>query len=168
MLRPNRARLEIESLELEGPRDDEVLVRLVASGVCHTDIDFLADWSDSPVVLGHEGAGVVAAIGRQVTTGQARRSCRPLLPVLRPLPGMPAGAPHRLRPFLGGQFRFCPPGRQQCPGPKRRARPLFRPVLLCHPYPGHRTEPGAGPPGTCPWSSSRPWAAACRPAPAQL
>ncbi len=44
VLRPNRARLAIESLELEGPRDDEVLVRLVASGVCHTDISFLADW----------------------------------------------------------------------------------------------------------------------------
>jgi D-arabinose 1-dehydrogenase-like Zn-dependent alcohol dehydrogenase len=32
--------LKIERLEMEDPRDDEVLVRLVASGICHTDIDF--------------------------------------------------------------------------------------------------------------------------------
>jgi aryl-alcohol dehydrogenase len=67
VLRPRRARLVIESLELEGPRDDEVLVRLVASGICHTDIDFMADWSDAPVVLGHEGAGIVEEIGSQIT-----------------------------------------------------------------------------------------------------
>lgn len=38
VLRKN-GRLKIESLELEGPRGDEVLVRIVASGICHTDID---------------------------------------------------------------------------------------------------------------------------------
>lgn len=67
VLRPNRSKLEIESLELEGPRDDEVLIRLVASGICHTDLDFLEGWNDSPVVLGHEGAGIVQEIGRSVT-----------------------------------------------------------------------------------------------------
>jgi aryl-alcohol dehydrogenase len=66
VLRPQSTGLEIESVELEGPRDDEILVRLVASGVCHTDIDFLA-YYDPPVVLGHEGAGVVQEIGRQVS-----------------------------------------------------------------------------------------------------
>ena len=35
--------LEIESVEMEGPRDDEVLVRIAASGICHTDIDFIED-----------------------------------------------------------------------------------------------------------------------------
>jgi len=58
--------LQIESLEMEGPREDEVLVRLAASGVCHTDIDFCDGWSGPPVILGHEGAGVVADAGRQV------------------------------------------------------------------------------------------------------
>ncbi len=68
VLRPGRGQLTIESLELEGPREDEVLVRLVASGICHTDLDFLDDWHDPPVVLGHEGAGTVEAVGRSVTT----------------------------------------------------------------------------------------------------
>jgi aryl-alcohol dehydrogenase len=58
----------MEALELEGPRDDEVLVRLVATGICHTDIDFCDDWDGTadPVVLGHEGGGVVEQVGRSV------------------------------------------------------------------------------------------------------
>jgi aryl-alcohol dehydrogenase len=67
VLRPKRSSLKIETLELEGPREDEVLVRLVASGICHTDIDFMEDWNDAPVVLGHEGAGVVEDVGQRVT-----------------------------------------------------------------------------------------------------
>jgi aryl-alcohol dehydrogenase len=60
--------LKLESLDLEGPREDEILVRLVASGICHTDIGFIDDWdrSEEPVVLGHEGAGVVEQAGRAV------------------------------------------------------------------------------------------------------
>ena len=58
--------LQIERLEMEGPRDDEVLVRLVASGICHTDIDFLESGCSVEVVLGHEGAGVVERVGRKV------------------------------------------------------------------------------------------------------
>jgi len=69
-LRKKGGPLEIESVEMEGPREDEVLVRLVASGICHTDIDFCDDWdeADTPVVLGHEGAGVVDRVGRSVKT----------------------------------------------------------------------------------------------------
>ena len=40
MLRRGGSPLEIEALELAGPRPDEVLVRVVASGICHTDIGF--------------------------------------------------------------------------------------------------------------------------------
>lgn len=70
VLRKKGGPLKIESLEMEGPRDDEVLVRLVASGICRTDIDFCDDWdeTDNPVVLGHEGAGVVERAGRRVKT----------------------------------------------------------------------------------------------------
>jgi aryl-alcohol dehydrogenase len=68
VLRRNGGQLRIESLELEGPREDEVLVRLVASGICHTDISFCEDWDEPPVVLGHEGAGVVEEIGKSLTT----------------------------------------------------------------------------------------------------
>jgi S-(hydroxymethyl)glutathione dehydrogenase/alcohol dehydrogenase len=58
--------LEVQELELAEPRAGEVLVRLEACGVCHTDL-FTASGADpsgySPTVLGHEGAGVVEAIG---------------------------------------------------------------------------------------------------------
>lgn len=68
VLRRKGGTLRIESLEMEGARDDEVLVRLVASGICHTDIDFCDSWNkgDGPLVLGHEGAGVVEQAGRSV------------------------------------------------------------------------------------------------------
>ena len=60
--------MKIESLEMEGPRDDEVLVRIVASGICHTDISFVDGWdeTDGPIVLGHEGAGVAEQVGKYV------------------------------------------------------------------------------------------------------
>lgn len=58
--------LRIEKLEMEGPRADEVLVRIVASGICHTDIDCCDSGGSGPVVLGHEGAGVVERVGQKV------------------------------------------------------------------------------------------------------
>lgn len=61
--------LTIETLEMEGPRDDEVLVRIIASGICHTDISYIDEWydaSEGPLVLGHEGAGVVEEVGKKV------------------------------------------------------------------------------------------------------
>ena len=60
--------MEIEQLELEGPRDDEVLVRIVAAGVCHTDIGIYQRWNptDQPGVLGHEGAGIVEKAGKTI------------------------------------------------------------------------------------------------------
>ena len=58
--------MTIESLEMEAPRDDEALVRIVATGICRTDIDLCDDWDGEPVVLGHEGAGVVEQVGKSV------------------------------------------------------------------------------------------------------
>jgi aryl-alcohol dehydrogenase len=58
--------LAIEALDIEGPRDDEVLVRIVASGICHTDIDVCDGGVPGAAVLGHEGAGVVTEVGRAV------------------------------------------------------------------------------------------------------
>ena len=68
VLREKGGPLRIESLELEGPRYDEVLVRIVASGVCRPDIDICDEWdsADVPAVLGHEGAGVVLQTGKDV------------------------------------------------------------------------------------------------------
>ncbi len=58
-----------ETLDLTGPGPGEVLVRMVATGVCHTDAKAAGPESMSPrpVVLGHEGAGVVEAVGQGVT-----------------------------------------------------------------------------------------------------
>ena len=64
----------LETLSLEEPRFDEVLVRLVATGICHTDIsmrDHKIYPVPHPVVLGHEGAGVVERVGAGVTKVQA-------------------------------------------------------------------------------------------------
>jgi aryl-alcohol dehydrogenase len=58
----------IESLELSPPRADEILVRIVATGICHTDIAMRDQLFPvpQPVVLGHEGAGVVVEVGAEV------------------------------------------------------------------------------------------------------
>jgi S-(hydroxymethyl)glutathione dehydrogenase/alcohol dehydrogenase len=65
------APLEVQELELAEPKAGEVLVRLVACGVCHTDL-FTASGADpsgyAPTVLGHEGAGVVERVGEGVTS----------------------------------------------------------------------------------------------------
>jgi aryl-alcohol dehydrogenase len=68
VLRKRGGLLKIESLEMEGPRNDEVLVRLVASGICRTDIDFCDHWYEGgeALVLGHEGAGVVEKVGKDI------------------------------------------------------------------------------------------------------
>ena len=63
------APLVVEEVEIEGPRAGEVAVRLVASGVCHSDlhtIDGSFPWP-LPAIFGHEGAGVVEAVGAGVT-----------------------------------------------------------------------------------------------------
>jgi S-(hydroxymethyl)glutathione dehydrogenase/alcohol dehydrogenase len=62
--------LEVQELDLAEPKAGEVLVRLVACGVCHTDL-YTASGADpsgyAPTVLGHEGAGVVERVGDGVT-----------------------------------------------------------------------------------------------------
>ena len=63
--------LTIETVELEGPREGEVLVEIKATGICHTD-EFTLSGADPegifPSILGHEGAGVVIEIGPGVTS----------------------------------------------------------------------------------------------------
>jgi aryl-alcohol dehydrogenase len=59
----------IEEIDLEEPRDDEVLVRTVGAGVCHTDLICRDQWYPVPLpaVFGHEGSGVIEAVGKNVT-----------------------------------------------------------------------------------------------------
>ncbi|HEY0123921.1 MAG TPA: NAD(P)-dependent alcohol dehydrogenase [Rhizobium sp.] len=67
--RAHDAPLTIEEIDLAEPRDDEVLVRVVATGVCHTDMVVMDGTLPTPlpVVLGHEGAGIVEKVGRSIT-----------------------------------------------------------------------------------------------------
>lgn len=63
--------LEIVELDLEGPKAGEVLVEIMATGICHTDaytLDGLDSEGKFPSVLGHEGAGIVREVGAGVTS----------------------------------------------------------------------------------------------------
>ena len=63
--------LEIATVQLDGPREGEVLVEIKATGICHTD-EFTRSGADPegifPAILGHEGAGVVVDVGPGVTS----------------------------------------------------------------------------------------------------
>ena len=69
VLREPNAPVRVDTVELDEPKEGEVRVRVAAAGVCHSDLHFVQGalgrgrW---PMVLGHEGAGVVEAIGPQV------------------------------------------------------------------------------------------------------
>jgi S-(hydroxymethyl)glutathione dehydrogenase/alcohol dehydrogenase len=73
--------LEVEEIELEGPKAGEVLVRVVATGVCHTDAYTLSGADPEgifPTVLGHEGGAVVEEVGPGVKTLKAGDHVIPL------------------------------------------------------------------------------------------
>ncbi len=62
------AKLSIETIDIDEPRDEEILVKVVATGVCHTDLVVRDGMLPTPlpVVLGHEGAGIVEKVGSAV------------------------------------------------------------------------------------------------------
>ena len=63
--------LSLETVDLAGPREGEVLVEIKATGICHTD-EYTLSGADSeglfPSILGHEGAGIVVDVGKNVST----------------------------------------------------------------------------------------------------
>ncbi len=63
--------LSLETVDLEGPREGEVLVEIKATGICHTD-EYTLSGADPegifPSILGHEGAGIVVDVGKNVTS----------------------------------------------------------------------------------------------------
>ncbi|MBS4730353.1 NAD(P)-dependent alcohol dehydrogenase [Mycobacterium sp. SM1] len=68
VLREKSGQFHIEDVSIDDPRDDEVLVRTVATGICHTDL-IVRDQilpPQPPVILGHEGSGIVEAVGSKV------------------------------------------------------------------------------------------------------
>jgi aryl-alcohol dehydrogenase len=93
-----RGPFRVQELELDDPRPDEALVRIVATGVCHT--DGVAQHGDlpfpAPGVLGHEGAGIVEAVGEHVTS---------VAPGQKVVIGWPWCG--RCRNCLDGQPRYC-------------------------------------------------------------
>src|SRR5260221_1387358 len=60
--------LTVEDVDIDDPLDDEVLVRVVASGVCHSDLHFVDGYYEfpAPAILGHEAAGIVEKVGPNV------------------------------------------------------------------------------------------------------
>jgi S-(hydroxymethyl)glutathione dehydrogenase/alcohol dehydrogenase len=64
-------KLSLETVDLDGPREDEVLVEIKATGICHTD-EYTLSGADPeglfPAILGHEGAGVVVDVGKNVSS----------------------------------------------------------------------------------------------------
>ncbi|GAA4936050.1 NAD(P)-dependent alcohol dehydrogenase [Actinoplanes utahensis] len=60
----------IRDVDIEEPRPDEILVEITAAGICHTDLAMRDRWPERtlPMVFGHEGAGVVAAVGASITS----------------------------------------------------------------------------------------------------
>jgi len=63
--------LTIETIDIEGPRAGEVLVEVMATGICHTDQYTLSGMDSEgifPAILGHEGAGIVREVGAGVTS----------------------------------------------------------------------------------------------------
>ena len=63
--------LSLETIELDGPREGEVLIEIKATGICHTD-EYTLSGADPeglfPAILGHEGAGIVVDVGKNVTS----------------------------------------------------------------------------------------------------
>ena len=73
--------LSIEEVDVDGPREGEVLVEIKATGVCHTDAYTLSGADPEglfPAILGHEGAGVVVEVGKNVTSLKAGDHVIPL------------------------------------------------------------------------------------------
>ena len=65
------APLDIDTVQLDGPKDSEVMVEIKATGICHTDAYTLSGADPEglfPAILGHEGAGVVVDVGPGVTS----------------------------------------------------------------------------------------------------
>lgn len=106
----------IEQLKIGELRDDEVLVRIVASGLCHTDLvvrDQLIP-APLPAVLGHEGAGIVERIGAGVTSLAAGDPVVMGFAACRACPQCDGGQPAYCHSFTPLNFGCCRPDGSTC------------------------------------------------------
>lgn len=104
-----RSPLEIEPVTVDDPRADEIRVRLVATGICHTDLIMAAGAlrAAPPVVLGHEGAGVVEAVGDAVTTHKIGDHVVLTFAHCGHCESCTSGAPTYCRDFMPRNFACC-------------------------------------------------------------
>ncbi len=105
--------LNMETLTLDDPAPGEALVRVVAAGVCHSDLHFIDGIYPGryPMVLGHEVAGVVEAVGPGVTSAKA--GDRVIMAFIQPC----------------GHCRYCDSGRQHLCQTRTSSRPTDQPAL---------------------------------------
>lgn len=98
-----RRKIQLDDVELEAPRADEVLVRITSSGVCGTDRGCIHGLEPYPTpgVLGHEGAGIVVEVGREVT-------------LVKPGDRVMIGFPYcgQCRTCRAGEPRYCMKGKE--------------------------------------------------------
>jgi Zn-dependent alcohol dehydrogenase len=119
--------LVIETVDLAGPEDGEVLVEVVAAGLCHSDLAQVAGLRKRrlPVVCGHEGAGIVREVGRGVNT---------LKPGDHVVMTVASGCGH-CRPCLAGKPALCDSmtaSRSQGMLPNGRSKLSLDGKELCH------------------------------------
>ena len=106
-------KLRVETVEAEPPRAGEVLVRIGAAGLCHTDLEVIEGQLayPMPIVLGHEAAGTVTAVGPGVDPERVRAARGAVLePALRALFPLRTRAADSVRPICvagasGGRVR---------------------------------------------------------------
>ena len=100
--------LTVETIELDPPKAHEVLVRIKAAGVCHSDLHTLRGElrATPPIVLGHEGAGIIESVGSAVTRFQAgQRVMINWLPACNQCPTCLGGMPNLCERFPSTTFQ---------------------------------------------------------------
>src|SRR6267154_4498674 len=120
----------IETLSLEGPRRDEVLVRVVATGMCHTDMVA----RDKVYPVPHPRRRNRRERRRGCCQSRAWRFCRAHIPDMRTLQVLSLGKDGTLREDLPALLRRNAVGRQHCYTRRRwreSSRSLFRPIVVC-------------------------------------
>ena len=108
---------QIVPLQLSEPKDDEILVRITAVGICHTDLAARDQHLPIPLpsVLGHEGAGVVEKVGARVTKVAPGDHVALSWMYCGTCPSCRSGRDPYCRKFSAPQFQRGPAGRDHYP-----------------------------------------------------